>query len=96
MALRYKDTPLVIDGKKVRQVTILQAERTYYEGKMVWLHPCNMIVNNVWQRPMPLCKKDVENNAFKHKSDFMGEVNEFKYYNCDNYRGRYPIFFVEI
>lgn len=55
-----------------------------------------MRIDNPWQHPMPLCTSDVENNSFTIGSTFKAMVNDFKYYNCDNERGKYPIFFVEI
>ena len=36
-----------------------------------------------------------EDNAFTCGSTFRQLVNDFKYYNCDNERGKYPIFFIE-
>ncbi len=95
MALRYSNVFLSIDGKKVKQVSINVAEKAYNEGKQLWLHPCNMKVNNTWQTPMPLCKSEIDNNAFLVGSTFKAMVNDFKFYNCDNERGKYPIFFVE-
>lgn len=87
---------LSISNKKVKQVSIKSAEKAYNDGKQLWLHPCNMRVNNLWQTPMPLNKADVDNNAFTNGSSFKAMVNDYKYYNCDNERGKYPIFFVEV
>lgn len=96
MALRYSNKVLSISGKKAKQVNIKFAEKAYNEGKQLWLHPCNMRVDNPWQSPMPLNKADVDNNAFTNGSSFSAMVNDYKYYNCDNERGKYPIFFVEV
>lgn len=96
MALRYSNMVLSISGKKAKQVSIKSAEKAYNDGKQLWLHPCNMRVNNPWQSPMPLNKADVDNNAFTNGSSFKAMVNDYKYYNCDNERGKYPIFFVEV
>ena len=38
----------------------------------------------------------IEDNAFTCGSTFKQVVNDFKYYNCDNERGKYPIFFIEV
>lgn len=78
----------------VKQVTAPMAKKAYEEGKTIWMHPCMMRVNNVWQSPMPTSKKRVEDNAFTCGSTFENIVNDFRYYNCDNERGKYPIFFV--
>ena len=96
MALRYSKETLSISGKKAKQVNIKVAEKAYNEGKQIWLLPCNMRINNPWQHPMPLCTSDVENNAFTIGSTFKEIVNDFKYYNCDNERGKYPSFFIEV
>lgn len=96
MALRYANQSVSIEGKKAKQVNIKMAEKAYNEGKQLWLLPCNIRINNAWQHPMPLDRKSIEDNAFKCGSTFSQIVNEFKYYNCDNERGKYPIFFVEV
>lgn len=97
--LRYKNntfnmTDLEGVSHKVMQVTSSKAKKAYESGKPIWLHPCNMRVNNAWQKPMPTSKKRIEDNAFTDRCTFENVVNDFRYYNCDNERGRYPIFFV--
>lgn len=96
MALRYSNKVLSILGKKAKQVNIKSAEKAYNDSKQLWLLPCNMMVDNHWQTPMPLNKADVSNNAFTSGSSFSAMVNDYKYYNCDTERGKYPIFFVEV
>lgn len=96
MALRYANEVILMDDKKVRQVTIKKAEKAYDEGKNVWLHSCNMRLNNHWQHPCRISKKQTEDNAFTCGSTFKQVVNDYKYYNCDNERGKYPIFFIEV
>ena len=60
MALRYANEVILMDDKKVRQVTIKKAEKAYNEGKNVWLHSCNMRLNNHWQHPCRISKKQIE------------------------------------
>lgn len=96
MALRYANEVILMDGKKVRQVTIRKAESAYNSGKDVWMHSCNMRLNNHWQRPYMVSKEKTEDNAFTCGSTFKQIVNDFTYYNCDNERGKYPIFFIEV
>ena len=96
--LRYKgETCNMVDcegvSHKVVQVTSIKAKKAYEDGKPVWMHPCNMRVNNMWQNPMPTSKKRIEDNAFTSGSTFENVVNDFRFYNCDNERGKYPIFF---
>lgn len=92
MALRYSNEILSISGKKVKQVTIKVAEKAFNEGKQLWLHPCNMRINNPWQSPMPIN----EDKTFVGCKSFTSVVEVYKNYNCDNERGKYPIFFVEV
>ena len=97
--LRYSGKKFQLaDGKgivhEVIQVTKGKAKKAYEEGKHIWMHPCNMRVSIVWESPMPFNKKAIEDNAFLMNSTFENIVNDFRYYNCDNERGKYPIFFV--
>ena len=43
----------------------------------------------MWQGPCMINKRDSD-------ISFENMVNYFTYYNCDNERGKYPIFFVEV
>jgi hypothetical protein len=92
MALRYSNKILSISGKNVKQVNIKVAEKAFNEGKLLWLHPCNMRINSPWQSPMPINK----DKAFVGCKSFTSVVEVYKNYNCDNERGKYPIFFVEV
>jgi hypothetical protein len=99
--LRYKGETFTLkdaDGKpyEVRQATRQGTLRAYNAGETVWLLPCLMTIGNPWQTPMPTSKKEVESSAWYNGSSFEDIVNEFKYYNCDNERGRYPIFFIPV
>lgn len=95
MGLRYQNEIFSISGQKTKQINKKIAEQAYNNGKQLWILPCNMRINNPWQHPMPLSKKGVEDNAFTMGSSFNDIINDFIYYNCDNERGKYPIFFVE-
>ncbi len=46
MSMNYANEVILMDDKKVRQVTIKKAEKVYNEGKNVWLHSCNMNLSN--------------------------------------------------
>ena len=81
-------------SRNVMQVTKGKAKKAYENGEPVWMHPCNMAVRNPWQNPIPISKKRIEDNAFFNGSTFEDIVNDFHYYNCDNERGKYLIFFV--
>ena len=59
-------------------------------GETVYLLSCNMRPNNMWQSPCPVNKnKDVYDSTFENV------INDYRYYNCDNERGKYPIFFIK-
>lgn len=93
MALRYKNSVMSLDGKKVRQVNIKVANKYFNNGRTVWLHPCNMKINNPWQSPMAIKANGMD--GFSNDNKFMSMVSDFRYYNCNKELGRYPIFFVE-
>lgn len=82
-----------LDGKKVRQVNIKVANKYFNNGRTVWLHPCNMNLNNPWQSPMAIKANSMD--GFSNDNKFMSMVSDFRYYNCNKELGRYPIFFVE-
>ena len=88
--LRYKGEVLEMYGKKVKQVNKIAAKNAYERGETVYLLSFNMCPNNMWQSPCPVNKnKDVYNSTFENV------INDYRYYNCDNERGKYPIFFIK-
>ena len=87
---------ILIDDNKFRQLTIKKAEKAYNECKNVWLHSCNMRVINHWLYSCSISKKQTEDKAFTCGSTLKQVVNNFKYQNCDNERGKYHIFFIEV
>ena len=74
----------VITNNWVR-ITKKQAEIRYKTNQDVYILPCNMNPDNVWQRPI---------NMFYPGRDFDQVVNEYSYYNCDNERGKYPAYYI--
>ena len=97
--LRYSGERFImndVNGKShlVKQVSAPMAKKAYENNEPIWMHPCMMRVDNMWQKPMPTSKKQVEDNAFTSGSTFESIVNDFRYYNCDNERGKYPIYFI--
>ena len=75
--------------RNVKQCNVLTAEKAYNNGKIIWLHPCNLKLKNVWQEPYTFQKSET------NQENFTSLVNSFKYYNCDSQRGRRVIFFIE-
>ena len=73
---------------KVKQITIRTAKKLFNQGKEIFLQSSNMHFESVWSGAMPL-KKDTS-----FTSDFDYIVSDFKYYNCDNERGKRVHFFV--
>lgn len=90
----YSNQIVRIDNKNAFQVSIKKAERYFNEGRQLWLHPCNLRLNNAWQNPMPL-SKDIQDNPHYNEASLRSIVNEFSYYNCDNERGNRVLIFVE-
>lgn len=86
--MKYSDQFIQIGNTTVKQVNKVQAKKLYDNGKQIYLHACNMRLNNAWQSPMPLDNSQGEK--------FSTMVNEFEYYNCCNERGKYSNFFVNL
>lgn len=84
----YSGQTVKIDNKNAFQVNIIRAKRLFNAGRTIYLHPCNMIVDNVWQNPIPIKKQE--------GLRFESVVNNFSYYNCDNERGNRVLFFVQV
>lgn len=89
--MRYKGETFTMYGKTVKQVNKSTAEKLFNQGETLFLLPCNMRVNNMWQSPCPMNK---EQSSWG--DTFKSMVNSFRYYNCDKERGLYPIFFAEV
>ena len=89
--LRYGNRVFEMYGEKVKQVNKIAAKNAYEHGETVYLLSCNMRPNNMWQSPCPINKERAH-----YGEDFECVVNSYIYYNCDNERGKYPIFFVEV
>ena len=54
--------------------------------------------DNMWQRPMPICKNRYPfvGYTFDQMCDTFDQVcDAYKYYNCDNERGKYIHFFIK-
>ena len=74
---------------RVQQISKAKAKRLFEEGKDIYLHPSNMMFDNAWQSPHKVNKND------SFTCDFEYICSNYKYYNCDNERGRHIHFFVE-
>ena len=70
------------------QVTKTQAKKLFEQGKTVYLHPCKMRFDNIWQSPMPI--------SINRIRDFGKYVHNFEAYNCDGERGKYTHFFIQV
>lgn len=72
-----------------KQINAITARKLYEKGVKIWMHPCNLTVNNCWQVPHH-CQKTNEITEC-----FDSVINSFAYYNCDKERGKRVIFFAE-
>ena len=52
--MKYSNTYISIENKQVKQVNKTTALKMFNNGKKIYLHPSNMVLNNSWQRPMPI------------------------------------------
>lgn len=77
----------------LQQVSRRTAKKAYDEGKIVFLQSCNMRFGNMWQTPCPIKK---EGTQYTNAPSFESIVADFRWYNCDNERGLYPQYFIEI
>lgn len=92
--MRYKNEYITLTDNEnkecnVIQVTKTKAKNAFNDGKNVWLHPCLMRLNNVWRLPYCYNKKNIDS------PNFDTIINSYKYYNCNNQLGTYPIYFIE-
>lgn len=78
------------NGKRFIRVNKIKARKIYGDGNTVYLIPDMMRLDNAWQSPCPISKKDNGGDR-----EFDTWVNEFQYYNCDNERGRGVKYFVK-
>lgn len=97
--MKYKNQFIKLadcNGKEheVIQVSKRKAETVYNSNKTIWLHPCNMLLNNVWQIPYSFTKALLD-TKYNGAPTFENMVNQYQYYNCNNQLGKYPIFFIE-
>lgn len=79
---------------EVMQVSKRKAEKVYNSNKNIWVHPCNMTINNVWQTPY-FFNKALLDTKYSDAPTFDNLINQYQYYNCNNQVGNYPIFFIE-
>lgn len=69
------------------KVNKAHAERLYNSGHTIFIHPCKMRLNNMWQSPYQAQRNE------QHPEEFKKVDAQYTYYNCDNERGKYPNYF---
>ena len=74
------------------QVTKTKAKKLFEQGKTIYLHPCKMKFDNVWQSPISVSIYRLKN---EFGWDFGKYVRNFEVYNCDGERGKYAHFFIQ-
>lgn len=79
----------IYKGERVVRINKKVARQMYNDGKRIWLIPDMMRLDNAWQSPCPISKKDNGGDR-----EFDVRVNEFVYYNCDKERGRGVKYFI--
>ena len=78
------------NGERFVRVTKIKARKIYNDGNTVYLIPDMMRLDNAWQSPCSISKKDNGGDR-----EFDARVNEFVYYNCDRVRGHGVKYFVK-
>lgn len=86
-------------GTFIKQVSKATARKAFINGEVVWLHPCNMGVNNPWQSPAGISYELHKNSPYYNGDSaekvFNDDVEVFKNMCCVKELGRYPIFFIK-
>lgn len=78
-------------GCMVQQVQKRTARNMFHEGEVIYLCPCNMRFDNVWQKPFEI--SNVSGAWYGYTFDQL--CNNYEHYNCDSERGRYVRFYVK-
>jgi hypothetical protein len=79
-----------INGVKCKQITRPKAEKLHDLGIRIWLHPCNLRLNNDWQTPYSYQRSETNTECFESL------YTTFGYYNCDKERGRRILCFASV
>lgn len=77
----------------VKQINKLTAKKLYNNGETIYMQTSNFAPFGVWQNLMTAnVKEDIDNtvNQFEYLCD------SFRWYNCDNERGKYIHFYQRI
>lgn len=73
----------------VEKITKKRAKCLYEDGGEVYLHPSNMPFDSMWMLPLNISLYSCNG------ADFDAILNEYRYYNCDNVRGKYIHFYIK-
>lgn len=75
---------------EVRQINARTAKKLFENGKGIFFQSSNMTFDNVWHTPFFF------NIECSNDQSFETLCNSYRYYNCDNYRGKYINYFVRV
>lgn len=78
------------EDREFKQVTKPNAAKAFENGKLLLFQSSNVPIDSFLFRPCPVLKGQ------SYDDNFDGLCNDYRYYNCDNERGKYIRFFVEI
>ncbi len=91
--MKYTGQTVKIGNINCRQVNKITAKKLYIAGTEVFIHPCNMILNNAWVHPMVM-NRNLETSR-NYVEDFEIIVNGYEFYNCVTELGKYANFFTK-
>ena len=80
-------------NSEVKQINKNKAFCLLTEGANIWVNASKMLFDNMWQPAIGISSDEVPCRTYEA---FNKWINAFEYYNCDNERGRYPVFFMEL
>lgn len=76
-------------GQRMQQISIRKARKLFDKNIAIYLQSSNMPFNGVWQSA---CK--VQKPTYSGWHNFDNVCAEYRFYNCDNERGKYIHFYV--
>lgn len=81
------------EWKTLKQINKTEAKKLFEQGTQIYLQASNMHPFGVWQSVCPVRQKQLMSDEINTFDDL---TNSYKWYNCDNERGRYVHYYKSI
>lgn len=66
-----------------------EARKRFRRGEQIFVLPCKMRVDNVWQKPAMISKETYPDEPFDRI------IREYEWYNCNAETGYYTAYYIE-